>query len=167
GGSTRLGTIAATFERLLLSVVVLAVPTVAMGGTLPAAARAVTRSSDVRRQHLATLYAMNTLGAVAECLVATFFLLELFGTRATLWLAAAINLLIAILARGIERGEWEKPERSAAASGGPASPRSSPDSQRAEGESLALHPNPPALPALPDPPNPPDLPDLPDLPALP
>src|SRR3989442_6294603 len=47
GGSTRLGTVAATIERLFLSVVVLAVPTLAMGGTLPAAARAVTRAIDV------------------------------------------------------------------------------------------------------------------------
>ncbi len=42
GGSTRLGAAAATAERLLLSTVVLAVPTIAMGGTLPAAARAAT-----------------------------------------------------------------------------------------------------------------------------
>ena len=87
------GVVAATLERLLLSVAVLAVPTIAMGGTLPAAARAVTRAGDIRRQHLAALYALNTLGAVAGCMVATFFLLELFGTRATLWLAAAVNLL--------------------------------------------------------------------------
>jgi spermidine synthase len=104
GGSTRLGVVAATIERLLLSVVVLAVPTLAMGGTLPAAARAVTRAIDVRRQNLATLYAMNTLGAVAGCTIATFFLLEIYGTRATLWLAAAINLLVAMVARALDRG---------------------------------------------------------------
>src|SRR6185436_16808759 len=88
GGSGRLGLTAATLERLLLSVVVLAVPTIAMGGTLPAAARFVTRDGDARRQDLATLYALNTLGAVAGCVIATFFLLEIYGTRATIWLAA-------------------------------------------------------------------------------
>lgn len=103
GGSSRLGLSAATAERLLLSVLVLAVPTIAMGGTLPAAARFVTRDGDTRRQDLATLYAMNTLGAVAGCLIATFFLLEIYGTRATLWLAASVNLLVAIVARGIDR----------------------------------------------------------------
>lgn len=107
GGSTRLGTVAATVERLLLSIVVLAVPTIAMGGTLPAAARAVTRASDVRRQHLATLYGLNTLGAVAGCLAATFFLLEIYGTRATVWLAAATNLLVAVTARAIDRRSAE------------------------------------------------------------
>lgn len=107
GGSNRLGIAAATVERLLLSTIVLAVPTIAMGGTLPAAARAVTRSGDVRRQQLATLYALNTLGAVAGCLVATFFLLEIYGTRATLWLAAALNILVAVAARAIDRKAGE------------------------------------------------------------
>src|SRR5438105_58929 len=37
------------------------------------------------------------------CLFATFFLLEVYGTRATVWLAAAINLLIAVSARVVDR----------------------------------------------------------------
>jgi spermidine synthase len=103
GGSPRIGTAAATVLRLLLSTLVLAVPTLAMGGTLPAAARAVTRATDTRRQDLAVLYAINTLGAVAGCILSTFFLLELFGTRQTLWLASAVNLLVAMTARAIDR----------------------------------------------------------------
>src|SRR5256885_12531888 len=51
---------------------------------------------DLRRRGLAALYAANTLGAVAGCLAATFSLIEVYGTRATLWIAAAINLAIAI-----------------------------------------------------------------------
>ena len=113
GGSTGLGMPIATIERLLLSGIVLAVPTLAMGGTLPAAARAVTRAADLRRQNLATLYAANTLGAVAGCLAATFFLLEIYGTRATLWLAAALNVLVAMLARVMDRRDWEERARAA------------------------------------------------------
>ena len=60
-------------------------------------------NGDVRRQDLATLYGVNTLGAVAGCVLSTFFLLELYGTRPTLWLAAALNILVAIAARAIER----------------------------------------------------------------
>src|SRR5438552_5366575 len=63
GGSMRLGMAASTILRLVLSISVLAVPTIAMGGTLPAAARAVTRLSDVRRHDVAVLYGVNTLGA--------------------------------------------------------------------------------------------------------
>ena len=137
GGSTRLGVAAATVERLLLSVIVLAAPTIAMGGTLPAAARAVTRAGDVSRQHLATLYGLNTLGAVAGCLIATFFLLEIYGTRATIWLAAATNLLVAVMARVVDRRSAES--------------------------ATALRDR----PDLPAPPAPRDLPVSPDLPALP
>ena len=76
GGTPRLGLVGGTAGRLVLSALVLAVPTIAMGGTLPAAARAVTRQSDVGRRDVAMLYGLNTLGAVVGCLVATFFLLE-------------------------------------------------------------------------------------------
>jgi predicted membrane-bound spermidine synthase len=103
GGTPRLGLVGGTIVRLILSALVLAIPTVAMGGTLPAAARGVTADQDSRRQGVAALYAMNALGAVVGCFIATFFLLEVFGTRATLWLAAAVNLLIAMLARQIGR----------------------------------------------------------------
>jgi spermidine synthase len=103
GGTTTLGSVAASIGRVLLSAIVLAIPTIAMGGTLPAAARGVTRDMDVRRQDVAALYALNTFGAVIGCVVATFWLLETFGTRSTLWLAAATNLLIAILASLLDR----------------------------------------------------------------
>jgi predicted membrane-bound spermidine synthase len=94
-GSTSLGAFVATAGRLILSAIVLAVPTVAMGGTLPAAARAATRDTDTRRQDVAALYALNTLGAVVGCIVATFWMLEAVGTHATIWIAAACNLLVA------------------------------------------------------------------------
>jgi len=103
GGTPRLGLTGGTIVRLVLSTLVLALPTIAMGGTLPAAARAITAPGDARRRQLATLYGCNTLGAVTGCLVATFFALELFGTRSTLWLAAAINLIVAVMARQVDR----------------------------------------------------------------
>ena len=121
GGSPRIGTTAATVLRLVLSTLVLAVPTLAMGGTLPAAARAATRANDTRRQDLAVLYAINTLGAVAGCLLSTFFLLEIFGTRQTLWLAAAVNLLVAMVARQTDR-TWAGQEVAAGQAGGAQAP---------------------------------------------
>ena len=111
GGSSRLGTAIATIERLVLSAIVLGVPTMAMGGTLPAAGRAVTRAGDAGRRGLAALYASNTLGAVAGCFAATFFLLEMYGTRATLWIAAAINLGIALVARALAGAQPQRPLR--------------------------------------------------------
>src|SRR5215470_457630 len=85
GGSLRLGLAGATLLRLLLSALVLAVPTILMGGTLPAATRAVVTEEDTGRRFLAVLYGSNTLGAVLGTLLATFYLLEKLGTRETLW----------------------------------------------------------------------------------
>ena len=103
GGTPRLGLAGGTIVRLVLSALVLLVPTLAMGGTLPAAARAITTAADARRRNVAALYGFNTLGAVLGCVIATFFMLELFGTRSTLWLAAGVNLLIAVFARQLDR----------------------------------------------------------------
>lgn len=110
GGTPRLGLVVGTLVRLILSALVLAIPTIAMGGTLPAAARAITGSGDQRRRQLAMLYGCNTLGAVTGCLVATFLALELFGTRSTLWLAAALNLIVALTARTVDRTLAGPPE---------------------------------------------------------
>src|SRR5437762_8744568 len=81
GGSVSLGLFGASVVRLILSTLVLGVPTVLMGGTLPAAARAVETDDDAGRRRLALLYGANTLGAVAGTLLATFFLLEALGNR--------------------------------------------------------------------------------------
>jgi spermidine synthase len=103
GGSLVLGAGAATLLRLALASLVLCVPTFLMGGTLPAAARAVETNSDLSRRNLALLYGTNTLGAVAGAAISTFFLLELYGNRKTLWLACLLNLLVALTARSLAR----------------------------------------------------------------
>ena len=98
GGSMSLGLIGATVLRLILSTIVLAVPTVLMGGTLPAAARFVVPEDDLGRRRMATLYGANTLGAVTGALLSTFMLLEALGTHRTLWAACVINVIIAGIA---------------------------------------------------------------------
>jgi spermidine synthase len=103
GGQLALGFTVATVVRLAISAVVLGVPTFLMGGTLPAAVRAVTRSDDYPRRGAAWLYAANALGAVAGALLSTFVALELFGMRATLWLASLINLCTALAALALGR----------------------------------------------------------------
>jgi spermidine synthase len=103
GGTVTLGMFFGTVVRLLLSALVLAVPTLLMGGTLPAAARAVESDDDPHRRHLALLYGVNTLGAVTGATLATFSLLEIFGNRTTLWMACLLNALVAIIARSVSR----------------------------------------------------------------
>jgi predicted membrane-bound spermidine synthase len=93
GGQELLGMFGATVIRLILAALVIGPATFLMGGTLPAAARSVTRSDDVSRSDVGWLYGLNTFGAVLGSLVSTFFLLEHFGNRETLLLAGAVNLL--------------------------------------------------------------------------
>jgi spermidine synthase len=109
GGSVVLGLGGATVARLLLATLVLCVPTLLMGGTLPAAAKAVETDEDVSRRNLAVLYGVNTLGAVTGALISTFFMLEVYGTRTTLWLACLLNLLIGMTARSLARSFGESP----------------------------------------------------------
>lgn len=103
GGSEVLGGVGSTIARLALSTLVLGVPVVLMGGTLPAAARAVTSANDLGRKGLAVLYGVNTLGSVTGALLSTFLLLEVYGARRTLWLACLVNVLVAMVARALGR----------------------------------------------------------------
>jgi spermidine synthase len=98
GGSVTMGLAGATIVRLILSSLVLVIPTVLMGGTLPAAARAIETSTDVGRRGVALLYGLNTLGAVTGTVVTTFFLLEAVGNRSTLFLAVAVNAAVGLIA---------------------------------------------------------------------
>src|SRR5450756_905973 len=76
---------------------------VLMGGTLPAATRAVETDDDTKRRFLALLYGANTLGAVLGALLSTFLLVEMFGTRVTLWLACGVNALVGLAAIRLAR----------------------------------------------------------------
>jgi spermidine synthase len=98
GGSARLGLFAGTSLRLLLGALVLAGPTLLMGGAMPAAVAAVEVEEDVGRRNLALIYGLNTLGAVTGCLLANFVLLEWLGTRNTLWSATLLGATVALIA---------------------------------------------------------------------
>jgi spermidine synthase len=103
GGTRVLGTFGGTLARLSLSAFVFALPTVLMGGTLPAVARAVEHEADEGRRDVALLYGANTLGAVTGCMLSTFVLFETFGTRITLFIACLVNALVAVTARSASR----------------------------------------------------------------
>lgn len=103
GGTAALGMGGGTVVRLVLSTLVLLVPTFLMGGTLPAAVQAVESAGDVGRRRSATLYAANTIGAVVGTLLSTFALSEILGTRKMLIVACTLNALVAMTARFVSR----------------------------------------------------------------
>jgi spermidine synthase len=114
GGTSTLGEWGATLVRLLLTPLVFGVPAVLLGGTLPAAGRAVTDTRDVGRKGLALLYGVNALGAVAGVLLATFLLFEAWGMRSTLWAACLVNCAVALaawlFAKHLPAGPAEPPQ---------------------------------------------------------
>ncbi len=103
GGSAALGPLPATLVRLALTAAVLLPPTILMGGTLPALARAVTGDGEANRESTALIYGINTIGAVFGTLAATFVMIEAGGLRATLWTACCINVLVAVGAHNLAR----------------------------------------------------------------
>jgi spermidine synthase len=102
GGSVVLGEAGASLMRLVLSAIILAIPTLGMGATLPAVITAAVNSGEDRRP-VGWLYGVNTLGAVCGTLLGTFVLIEIYGLRQTLWMAALVNVLVALVARVLSR----------------------------------------------------------------
>ena len=98
GGAAQFGALPATGLRLALSIFVLIVPTFLIGGTLPAAGRVAETETDISRRKIALAFGANTLGAVVGVVISTFYLLEHFGNRTTLWLACGLNLLVSLVA---------------------------------------------------------------------
>lgn len=103
GGTQALGISVGTIVRLILAALILGTPTFLMGGTLPAAARAVVAPDDIPRRAVGVLYGTNGLGAVVGAASGTFYFFENFGNHATLWLATALNVLVALIAFYISR----------------------------------------------------------------
>ncbi len=84
--------------RMVLAALVILPPTVLMGGTLPAMSRALVSRDGTTGREVAFLYALNTAGAVVGSLAAGFWLIRARGLHATLWVAAAANVGVGLLA---------------------------------------------------------------------
>jgi len=93
-----------TVVRVALASLGMLVPTTLMGGTLPVLTRFVAGRPDGLRGRLASLYALNTLGAVAGTMAAGFLLLPRFGVTRSVFAAVAINVTVGAVA-------WLLPER--------------------------------------------------------
>ncbi len=92
-------------SQLLLSLakfagiaLVLLPPTTLMGASLPVLARAVAHDPDRIGGNVGTLYAINTFGAVAGTFIAGFVAIPNIGVQNTLWITAAVNLLLGTIA---------------------------------------------------------------------
>jgi predicted membrane-bound spermidine synthase len=91
-------------------------PTFFMGASLPLCARALTHRIDRAAAAVGALYGINTLGAAAGALVATWTLLPAYGLHGSLRIGAALNILCALAVLPVawsmkERGEADAVER--------------------------------------------------------
>ena len=71
-------------------------PSMLMGSTLPLLGRFVTSLEKEVGHLVGRLYALNTLGAATGCLIAGFVLIREFGVMNTLYIAAILNMLVAL-----------------------------------------------------------------------
>lgn len=84
--------------RFVVAFGLILIPTILMGATLPILSRFIISSLSSAGRHLGSLYAINTLGAVAGGVLAGFYLIGRFGVHSTLYTAIGGNVGIGLLA---------------------------------------------------------------------
>ena len=89
------------FVRIVISLVLLAIPAAAMGATFPIAAAWFAGQGSPGSTSAAdagVLYAGNTAGAAVGAIFGGFFLIPAIGLRGTTWVGVALNLIAAAVA---------------------------------------------------------------------
>ncbi len=94
--------------KFAFSLLTILVPTVLMGGTLPVMTKLVTRSLGELRERVATLYFINSLGAVFGCFLSDFWWIPAMGLHYTVLAGAAMNLAVGAAALFVSG--WTKEE---------------------------------------------------------
>ncbi len=84
-----------TLLRLILSVLVLAPPTILMGATLPVMSRIYAAQPGRVGRDVGWMYAVNTAGAVLGCLLTGVFFIRMLGLRESVLLGATLNMVAA------------------------------------------------------------------------
>ncbi len=92
-----------TGTRFVLLLILLAIPTTLMGGTLPLLTRYCVRETPSAGKWIATLYAFNTVGAFLGTLACGFILIRFVGVDTTNIIAGVLNVSLGVIAIGISR----------------------------------------------------------------
>lgn len=87
----------ASFYRFLICGTILIIPTAFMGATLPALSKFVSHEAEGVGRDVGTLYAVNTFGAVFGAFTSAFVFMRLWGLNATIGMAAALNIGVAVI----------------------------------------------------------------------
>ncbi len=92
-----------TIARYVMVFLLLVIPTTLMGATLPVLSKFVVDRQSVIGSKIGKLYALNTFGAAAGCYLAGFILIGNIGINRTVFIAAAINVAVGIIAWSCQR----------------------------------------------------------------
>jgi predicted membrane-bound spermidine synthase len=90
-------------ETGAVAFVLLLVPTLLMGSTLPLLAEHFVRFSGNVGESVGALYSVNTFGSGAACLVAAYFLMRLLGESGSVRVAVCFNAFVGVAALLLER----------------------------------------------------------------
>ena len=85
------------FFAFLLSFLVLIMPAVLIGGGFPVISKIFVRESQTLGKKISLLYFINTFGSVLGALFAGFWLIPAIGVKMTIFSAATINIILAVL----------------------------------------------------------------------
>ena len=81
-----------------ITFVLLLIPTLLMGSTLPLLVSHFVRHTGNVGEAVASLYCVNTLGSGVACFAAAFFVMKTFGESGSVRLAALLNLMVGAVA---------------------------------------------------------------------
>jgi spermidine synthase len=90
--------------KIVVSFLSLLVPTVLMGGTLPALTSFLVRRGGMFGKNFSLLYGLNTLGAVFGVFLSGFVTIGAIGEWNTIFIAVSINLAVGFIAFVLHRG---------------------------------------------------------------
>ncbi len=91
--------------NIILTVILLIVPTAAMGATLPLLVGYFSKKERKFRKITAQFYSINALGGAIASLITGFFLIKYFGVNQSILLAVGLNIIIGIVAFGLSTND--------------------------------------------------------------
>lgn len=94
GSNLEFGSLSMFLCKFAVSSLLILLPSIAMGGTLPVITRYLGNSQKCVKHNISVLYGLNTLGGVLGVLVGGFFLVHRYGLANSMLFAGVINMAL-------------------------------------------------------------------------
>lgn len=97
------GSLPLLFAKIITASLLIAAPSLAMGGTLPAVTRYLTNAQAGLRRNISLLYGINSLGAVAGILLGGFWVVYRYGLSGSMIYTGLVNIGLGIVILAADR----------------------------------------------------------------